>query len=111
MAEQKRNKTLLRKGDPVIVITGKDKGKRGKILQVADDGNALIIEKINMIKRHTKPTKDAPGGIVDKESAIHVSNVLYYDSAAKKGSRLGVKFLADGKKVRYSKASKEVVDA
>lgn len=108
--EKSRNKTLLRKGDQVVVIAGRDKGKRGKILQVVDDGHAFLVEKVNVVKRHTRPSRDMAGGIVEKESPIHVSNVQYFDSSARKATRIGVKILEDGRKVRVAKASGEVID-
>lgn len=102
--------TSLKKGDPVVVIAGKDKGKRGRILQVLPKESRVLVEKVNMIKRHTKQARDNPGGIVDKEAPLHISNVMYYDAAAGKGVRLKYKVLGDGRKVRVSGVSGEVLD-
>ncbi|MFP5527662.1 50S ribosomal protein L24 [Peptococcus simiae] len=91
----------LRKGDEVIVISGKDKGKIGKIIKVLPAKDRVIVEGVAVAKRHTKPSQANPqGGIVDKEMPIHVSNVMAYDAKNKKGSRLGYRVDADGKKVR-----------
>lgn len=102
--------TSLKKGDSVVVITGKDKGKRGRILQVLPKENRVLVEKINMVKRHTKPARDNAGGIVEKEAPIHISNVMYYDATTGKGSRIGHKLLEDGRKVRVAQCSGEVLD-
>ncbi|MFM9412924.1 50S ribosomal protein L24 [Peptococcus simiae] len=91
----------LRKGDEVIVISGKDKGKIGKIIKVLPAKDRVIVEGVAVAKRHTKPSQANPqGGIVDKEMPIHVSNVMAYDAKNKKGSRLGYRVDEDGKKVR-----------
>lgn len=102
--------TNLKKGDQVVVIAGKDRGKKGRILKMIPKGNALLIEGINRIKRHTKPQKDQEGGIVEKEAPINISNVMYLDPATGKGVRLGKKFLEDGRKVRTMSGSGEVID-
>ncbi|MBN1379036.1 MAG: 50S ribosomal protein L24 [Gammaproteobacteria bacterium] len=102
----------IKTGDHVIVISGKDKGRAGNVLKVAADGESVLIENINMVKRHSKPNpaKNEPGGIVERESYIHISNVLHYNPVTKKGDRVGVKALQDGNKVRYFKSNGEVVD-
>jgi len=102
----------IRKGDDVIVITGKDKGKRGTILSFGDDQRVLI-EGVNRVKKHTKPNpmKGQPGGIVEKEMPIHISNVALFNPASQKADRVGVKTLDDGRKVRVFKSNSEVVDA
>jgi large subunit ribosomal protein L24 len=102
----------IRKGDDVIVITGKDKGKRGTVLIRVDD-ERLVVEGINRVKKHTKPNpmKGQPGGIVEKEMPIHISNVALFNPATKKADRVGVKTLDDGRKVRVFKSNSEVVDA
>ncbi|MBF0434988.1 MAG: 50S ribosomal protein L24 [Magnetococcales bacterium] len=105
----KEFKTRLKKGDQVVVISGKDKGKRGRILQVLPKKDAVLVEKINMVKRHTKQSKNDAGGIVEKEAPIHKSNVMYYDAVAGKGTKIGMKRLDDGKKIRISKKSGEAV--
>ena len=102
----------IRKGDQVIVLTGRDKGKRGAVLRVQAD-NRVLVEGVNMVKRHTRPNpnKGVTGGIIDKEASLHISNVALYNAASGKGERVGVKTLADGTKVRYFKKSGEVIDA
>lgn len=101
----------IRKGDDVIVITGKDKGKRGSVLKVTDDGR-LFVENVNIVKRHTKanPQKGVSGGIIEKEAPIQISNVMLYNPQTKKGDRVGIRSLADGRKVRFYKSTQEVVD-
>ena len=101
----------IKKGDEVIVIAGKDKGKRGSVLRVLDE-ERLIVENINIIKRHTKPNPQAgvAGGIIEREAAIQVSNVMLFNAQTKKGDRVGIRTLEDGRKVRYYKSTNEVVD-
>ncbi|MEJ2393601.1 MAG: 50S ribosomal protein L24 [Candidatus Thiodiazotropha sp.] len=101
----------IKKGDEVIVTSGKDKGKRGTVVKVFED-NRLIVENVNMAKKHTKanPNKGEPGGILDKEMPLHISNVALYNPATGKGDRVGFKILEDGKKVRVFKSNQEVVD-
>lgn len=102
----------IRKGDEVIVIAGKDKGRRGTVTKVIANSK-VIVDNLNMVKKHLKPnpTKGITGGIMDKEMPIHVSNVMLFNPATGKGGRTGFKFLEDGRKVRYFKSTKEVVDA
>ena len=102
----------IRKGDDVMVITGKDKGKRGVVLQRVDEERVLV-EGINRAKKHTKPNpmKGQPGGIVEKEMPIHISNVALFNAATQKADRVGFKSLDDGRKVRVFKSNGEVVDA
>ena len=101
----------IKKGDEVIVITGKDKGRRGSVLQVLEN-DRLMVDGINIAKKHTRPNpmKGEQGGIIDKEMPLHVSNVMLFNPATKKGDRVGIKVLEDGKKVRYFKSNGEVVD-
>ncbi len=101
----------IKKGDEVLVIAGKDKGKRGSVLRVLGD-EKLIVENVNIIKRHTKPNPQAgvPGGIIEREAAIQVSNVMLFNAQTKKGDRVGIRTLEDGRKVRYFKSTNEVVD-
>lgn len=101
----------IRKGDDAIIIAGKDKGKRGTVLKVLES-NRLVIENINMAKKHVKPNPNAgeSGGIVEKELSIHASNVALYNSATSKADRVGIRVLEDGRKVRYFKSNSEVVD-
>ncbi len=100
----------IKRDDEVIVIAGKDKGKRGKIVRVLQDGR-VVVSGINMIKRSTKPNPmlGAPGGIVEKEAPIQVSNVAIFNTATNKADRVGFKVLEDGAKVRVYKSTKEVV--
>ena len=102
----------IRKGDEVIVLTGKDKGKRGVVLRVYPD-DRVSIENVNMVKRHTKPNpmRGTAGGIIEKEMPIHVSNVALYNPVTKKPDRVGFKVLEDRRKVRYFKSNNEVLDA
>ena len=101
----------IKKGDDVIVIAGKDKGKRGSVLRVTDD-DRVVVESCNMAKKHVKPNPNTgeSGGIVDKEMPLHVSNVALFNPATGKGDRVGIKTLEDGRKVRYFKSNNEVVD-
>ncbi len=102
----------IRKDDEVIVISGKDKGRRGKVMRVVEAGERVIVAGVNMIKRHTKPNpaRGVAGGIIEREAAIHVSNVMLFNPATKKGDRVGFRVLEDGRKVRYFKSNNEVVD-
>ena len=103
----------IRKGDEVIVTTGKDKGRRGTVLQVLDEDRVLV-EGINVAKKHQKANPNAmppvQGGINDKEMPIHVSNVMVFNPKSKKGERIGIRLTDGGEKVRFFKASDEVVD-
>jgi large subunit ribosomal protein L24 len=101
----------IRKGDDVIVLAGKDKGKRGNVLSVLDD-NRVLVENINLAKKHMKPNpnKGEAGGIVEKEMPIQVSNVALFNPATGKADRVGFKSLDDGRKVRVFKSNGEVVD-
>ena len=100
----------LRKGDDVVVISGRDKGKTGSILRVSRSEDRVIVDGINMVKRHTRPSQAQPGGIVDKEAPIHISNVALADPKDGSATRVGYKFLEDGRKVRVAKQSGEVID-
>jgi large subunit ribosomal protein L24 len=101
----------IKKGDDVIVIAGKDKGKRGSVMRVLDNGRVMV-DGINIIKKHVRPNPQAgeTGGIIEKEAAMNISNISLFDSASGKASRVGVKILEDGKKVRVYKTSGEMVD-
>ena len=101
----------IKKGDRVQVIAGKSKGLRGEVLAVKTKGNRVVVQGVNMIKRHTKPTQAQPGGIIEREAAVHVSNVLHIDPKTDKPTRVGFKALKDGRKVRVSKGSGEVIDS
>jgi large subunit ribosomal protein L24 len=101
----------IRKGDQVIVITGKYKGQKGEVLRIAED--RVVVQNINLMKRHTKPNPqiNQPGGIVEREAPIHISNVMLFNANSNKGERVGFKTLDDGRKVRTYRAGGEVVDA
>jgi large subunit ribosomal protein L24 len=100
----------IKKGDEVVVTSGKDKGRRGNVLKVLDEH--VIIEGVNVAKKHVRPNPNAggTGGIIDREMPLHVSNVMIYNPVSKKGDRVGFRRLEDGRKVRYFKSTKEVVD-
>ena len=101
----------IKKGDDVMVIAGRDKGKRGNVLRLVGDDRALV-DNVNLVKRHTKgnPNTGQSGGIIEKEAPIQLSNVALYNSATEKGERVGYKTLEDGRKVRYFRSTGEVVD-
>lgn len=100
----------IRKGDQVIVIAGKYKGQRGEVLRVLDD--RVVVQNVNLVKRHQKPNPAAnqPGGIIEREAPIHISNVMLYNPTTKKGDRVGFKILEDGRKVRFFRSTGEVID-
>ena len=102
----------IRKGDEVVVIAGREKGRRGTVIKVMTNDRVLV-ENVNMVKRHTRPNpqRGVQGGIVEKEAALHLSNVMLWNPATKKGDRVGVRALADGRRVRFFKSNDEVVDA
>jgi large subunit ribosomal protein L24 len=101
----------IRKGDQVVVTTGKDKGKQGEIVRVL--GDKVVVSNVNVVKRHTKPNPQAgqPGGIVEREAPIHASNVMILNPATGKGERVAFKVLEDGRKLRVFRSSGEAVDA
>jgi large subunit ribosomal protein L24 len=101
----------IKKGDDVVILTGKDRGKRGTVLRVVDD-ERLLVENVNLVKKHQKgnPQKGEAGGIIDREMPLHVSNVGLYNPQAGKADRVGFKILEDGRKVRVFKSDGEVVD-
>jgi large subunit ribosomal protein L24 len=101
----------IRKGDEVVVTTGRDKGRRGTVTQILE--GRVVVEGINMVKRHTKPNpqRNVQGGIIEKETSIDLSNIALWNPVTKKGDRVGIRTLADGKKVRFFKSNKETVDA
>ena len=104
--------TPIRKNDSVLVITGKDRGKRGRVLVVVPDTNRVVVEGVNLIKRHTRPNpqKNIKGGIVEREAPIHVSNVMLVDPQTNEPTRIGSQTLADGRRVRIGRKSGAVVD-
>jgi large subunit ribosomal protein L24 len=104
-------KFKIKKGDKVVVITGRDKGKSGEVLRVLRADDRVLVQGVNMIKRHTRPSAGQAGGIVEKEAAIHISNVAHIDPKSNKPTRVGYKVLGDGRKVRFARRSGEVLDA
>ena len=103
-------KLKIKKGDQVIVIAGRDKGARGEVLKVLPKENRAIVKGVNVVKRHQKATQTVEGGIITKEAPIHISNLAHVDPKNGKPTRVGFKVLEDGRKVRYSKRSGEVID-
>ena len=101
----------IKKGDQVVVTAGKDKGKQGEVIRV--DGDRVVVSNINLVKRHTKPNPQAgvAGGVVERESSIHISNVMPVNPATGKGERIGFKVLEDGRKLRVFRSSGEAIDA
>lgn len=106
MASQK-----IKKGDQVVVLTGKDKGKKGEVLRVLPKETRAVVQGVNVVRRHTRPTQTQPGGIVEKEASIHLSNLACVDPKTGQATRVGFKFLEDGRKVRFAKRSGEVIDS
>ena len=103
-------KFKIRKKDKVIVIAGKNKGLVGEVLKILPEKSRALVRGVNIVKKHTKPTQNNPGGIIDKESTINISNIAFYDEKTKQASKLGFKILEDGRKVRFEKKSGEVID-
>jgi large subunit ribosomal protein L24 len=103
-------KLKIKKGDHVVVITGKDKGKKGEVLKVLPSENRAIVKGVAMIRRHQRQTASQEGGIIAKEAAIHISNLALEDPKDGKPTRVGYKFLKDGRKVRFARRSGEVID-
>ena len=100
----------IRKDDEVRILSGKDKGKTGKVLRINRKTDRIVVEKVNMIKRHVKPSQKTKGGIMERENPIAVSNVMIYCDKCSKPVRVGKKLLEDGKKVRYCRKCEEVID-
>ena len=99
----------IKKNDVVKIISGNDKGKEGRVIKVYPDANRIIVEGVNRVKKHTRPTQDNPqGGIVEKEATIHISNVMLV--AGSKPTRVGFKFLEDGRKVKFAKTTGEIIN-
>jgi large subunit ribosomal protein L24 len=103
-------KLKIKKGDTVVVISGRDKGKTGEVLRVLPAACRAVVQGVNIARRHTKPRMGEPGGIVEKELALHLSNIAHVDPASGKPTRVGYKTLEDGRKVRVAKRSGEVID-
>ncbi|MFC5401816.1 50S ribosomal protein L24 [Cohnella soli] len=109
--ESHNNKLHVKKDDNIIVISGKDKGKKGRIIAAYPRENRVLVEGVNMVKRHTRPNPTNPqGGIIEREAPIHVSNVMHIDPKSGKPTRVGNKTLDNGKKVRVAKRSGEMID-
>jgi large subunit ribosomal protein L24 len=103
-------KLKIKKGDNVVVVTGRDKGKTGEVLRVFPAELRAIVQGVNLAKRHTKPRMGEPGGIVEKELTIHISNIAHIDPQSRKPTRVGFRRLGDGRKVRFARRSGEVID-
>jgi large subunit ribosomal protein L24 len=103
-------KLKIRKGDRVIVTTGRDKGKSGQVLRVLRAKSRVLVQGVNMVTRHTRQTPRSPGGLIEKEAAIHISNVAHVDPKSGKATRVGYKRLEDGRKVRVARGSGETID-
>lgn len=104
-------KFKFKKGDRVLVLTGKDKGKRGEILRMQLDRERAIVQGVNVSKRHTRPSRGQTGGIVEQEGSIHLSNLAHIDPKSDGPTRVGYKILEDGRKVRFAKKSGEIIDS
>ena len=104
-------KFKIKKGDRVVVTTGRDKGKSGEVLAVQRDRNRVLVQGVNLVKRHQKPSQTAQGGIIEKEASVHISNVAHIDPKTDQPTRVGYRLLGDGRKVRFAKGSGEVIDA
>ena len=100
----------IKKGDNVVVLTGKDKGRTGTVLEMVNKTDRVLVQGINMVKRHTKQSQTSEGGIIAKEAAIHISNVALADPKDGKPTKVGIKTNDDGKKVRFAKRSGELID-
>ncbi len=101
----------VRKGDTVMVVAGKERGKRGRVLRVIPEKNRVVVERVNMIKKHQRPTQRIrQGGIIEREGSIHLSNVMLLDPTSGKPTRVGMRALSDGKKARVARKSGEIID-
>lgn len=103
-------KLKIRKGDTVTVVAGREKGRTGEVLRTVPERRRVVVQGVNMVKRHTKPSPASPGGVVEKEAAIDISNVALVDPGDGKPTRVGFRVLEDGRKVRYARRSGEVID-
>jgi large subunit ribosomal protein L24 len=108
--KQKTKKFKVRKGDRVVVLTGSDQGKTGEVLQVLRKEDRVLVQGVNMVKRHTRPSQVSGGGILEKEAPLHISNVAHIDPKTSEPTRVGFRVLDDGRKVRYAKRSGEIID-
>ena len=100
----------IKKGDTVVVLTGKDKGKSGEVLRLDPRDNRAVVQGVNVVKRHQRPSMQSQGGIEEKEASIHVSNVAHIDPDTDRPTRVGYRVLEDGRKVRFAKRSGEIID-
>jgi len=101
----------VRKGDTVMVVAGKERGKRGRVLRVIPEKNRVVVERVNLIKKHQRPTQRIrQGGIIEREGPIHLSNVMLLDPTSGKPTRVGMRALSDGKKARVARKSGEIID-
>jgi len=103
-------KLKIKKGDNVVVISGRDKGKAGEVLRVFPAEARVVVQGVHLAKRHTRPRMGEPGGIVEKELTIHISNIAHIDPQSRKPTRVGFRRLGDGRKVRFARRSGEVID-
>ena len=103
-------KFKIRKGDRVIITSGREKGKTGEVLRVLRDDDRVLVQGVNMIKRHTRPSQFSAGGIVEKEAPLHISNLAHVDPKTDKPTRVGYRITDEGRKVRYAKRSGEPID-
>ena len=110
IATAKSAKFKVRKGDKVTVISGRDKGKTGEILRVDPKRSRVLVQGVNMVKRHQGPTQTNPGGIIEKEASLHVSNVAHIDPKSNQPTRVGYRIDSGGRKVRFAKRSGELID-
>ena len=110
MATNAKIKMRIKKGDQVVVLTGREKGKSGEVLRVDLERNRVLVQGVNMVKRHGRATQTSPGGINQYEAMLHASNVSLIDPDTSKPTRVGYKTLDDGRKVRFAKRSGEVID-
>lgn len=109
MTQPKKNKLKIKKGDQVVVLTGRDKGAKGEVIKVLTDVRRVLVQGVNVVTKHQKPTQVSPGGIQKKELPIHISNVAVADPKSGEATRVGYKVLKDGKKVRVAKKSGETI--
>lgn len=103
-------KFKIKRDDVVVVTAGKHKGRTGKVLRVLPDVSRVVVEKVNLVKRHVRPQGDRPGGTVEKEAPLHISNVALLDQESGKGFKVGRKYLDDGRKVRFNRSTGAVID-
>ena len=103
-------KFKIRKGDQVVVTTGRNKGRSGEVLRVLRKEDRVLVQGVNLVKRHTRPSQVSAGGIIEKEAPIHISNVAHVDPKSKEPTRVGLRIEKDGRKVRFAKRSGEAID-